>query len=188
MATDNILLIAIICGAAVLAFAVLLWRVYNRLVRLRTNASNAWADVDVELKRRHDLVPQLVEAVRGYMTHEKELFEQVAQSRAAAAAGASDVAAQAALELQFAGVLRQLLVRVERYPELQAVANFRLLHEQLVSTENRVAFARQHYNEAVRQYNAALGTFPQNIFGRLLGFVPAAMFAGDGADRAVPAV
>ena len=187
MENHSAYLIPIVAGA-VLAIVVLVLRTYNRLVRLRLRLRNAWADIDVELKRRHDLVPQLVETVRGYMGHERQIFDTVAQARVAVGTGSGEISARAAAEMQFAGAIRKLLLTVERYPELKAVENFRLLHEQLVSTENRVAFARQHYNEAVRQYNTALATFPANAIGPLLGFSAAAMFAGASSERAVPQV
>jgi len=185
---ENPFIFMLAVAAAVLAVLVLTWRIYNRLVRLRLNTGNSWADVDVELKRRHDLVPQLVEAVRGYMGHERELLDKVTQTRAAAGAAGLGLEARAVVELQLTGVVQQLLAKAERYPQLQAIENFRLLHEQLVSTENRVAFARQHYNEAVRQYNTALNSFPANIFGRMLGFKAAEMFASGTAERDIPAV
>jgi LemA protein len=186
---DTSFAIGIVAGGAVaLLLMLLVWRVYNRMVGLRLKVTNGWADVDVELKRRHDLVPQLVETVRGYMQHERELLENVTQTRAAAVAGTGSIDARTAVELQLTGVVQQLLARAERYPQLQAVENFKLLHEQLVSTENRVAFARQHYNEAVRHYNTARSSFPANVIAGMMGFQAANLFAGADTDRAVPAV
>ena len=181
-------LVAVFAVALALPLIVIVWGVYNHLVRLRLATKNSWADVDVELKRRHDLLPPLIETVRGYMSHEHELLTTVTRAHAAAEAAGGNVDVRTAAELQLSGAVQQLLVSVQRYPQLQAVENFRLLHEQLVSTENRVAFARQHYNEAVRQYNTALSSFPGNTFGRGLGFKPAALFAGAAEDRAVPAI
>ena len=180
--------ILIVIGCAVALLALLVWRVYNRLVRLRLATTNSWADVDVELKRRHDLLPPLIETVRGYMTHEHELLATVTKARAAAGTAGASVDLRTAAELQLSGAVQQLLVSVERYPQLQAIENFRLLHEQLVSTENRVAFARQHYNEAVRRYNTALSTFPTNLLAATFGFSAATLFAGAAEDRAVPAI
>ena len=164
------------------------WRIYNRLVRLQQKVQNGWADVDVELKRRHDLLPEQVETVRGYMTHEHALLDEITQVRAKAVGDAQSFDIRAAAELQLSGALQQLLGRAENYPQLQAIQNFRLLHEQLVSTESRVAYARQHYNEAVRQYNSALSSFPANVLGRLAGFRVAAMFAAEAGECSVPGV
>jgi LemA protein len=185
---DETLIYLVAAGAALLLLLLLAWRVYNHLVGLRQNVQNGWADVDVELKRRHDLLPELVETVHGYMTHEHALLDEITQARAAAEGGAQSIDIRAAAEIQLSGAVQQLLGRAENYPQLQAIQNFRLLHEQLVSTESRVAFARQHYNESVRQYNSALNSFPANVLGRLMGFRAAAMFAGEAGDRAVPAV
>jgi LemA protein len=158
---------------------------FNRLVALRNGVRNGWSDIDVQLTRRHDLVPNLVEATRGYMNHERETLEAVTQARSQAmgAAGA-DLVTRAAAEMALSGAVSNLLGVVERYPTLKASQNFLLLQEQLTSTENRIAFARQHYNELVRQYNTALAEFPRNLVAGAFGFSPSQMFAAEAGDRA----
>jgi LemA protein len=176
-------LIAIAVIAAVLLF--LLLKTYNSLVRMRNVVRNGWSDIDVQLTRRHDLVPNLVESVRGYMTHERETLEAVTQARSQAMsiAGAS-LATRAVAEMALGGAVGNLFAVAERYPTLKASQQFLLLQEQLTSTENRIAFARQHYNESVRQYNTALAEFPRNMVAGTMGFTPAALFAADTGDRA----
>ncbi len=154
-------------GLVVVVFAVL---VYNRLIVLRNRFRNAFAQIDVQLKRRHDLIPNLVEALRGYMAHERQTLEAVASARARASLAASAAAlrpgearAMAALaeaETALGGALGTLLARVEAYPQLKASANVLALQEELASTENRVAFARQHFNDSVLQYNNQREQFP----------------------------
>jgi LemA protein len=177
----SFIVIAIV--AAVLLF--LLLKTYNSLVRMRNVVRNGWSDIDVQLTRRHDLVPNLVESVRGYMTHERETLEAVTQARSQAMsiAGAS-LATRAVAEMALGGAVGNLFAVAERYPTLKASQQFLLLQEQLTSTENRIAFARQHYNESVRQYNTSLAEFPRNMVAGTMGFTPAALFAADAGDRA----
>ena len=177
-------LIAIAVLAAVLLF--LLLKTYNSLVRMRNVVRNGWSDIDVQLTRRHDLVPNLVESVRGYMTHERETLEAVtrARSQAIATAGGASLATRAVAEMALGGAVGNLFAVAERYPTLKASQQFLLLQEQLTSTENRIAFARQHYNESVRQYNTSLAEFPRNLVAGMMGFAPAALFAADAGDRA----
>jgi LemA protein len=176
-------LIAIIVIAVLLLLFLL--RTYNRLVSMRNSVRNGWADIDVQLTRRHDLVPNLVESVKGYMTHERQTLEAVTQARTAAmsAAGAG-IAARAAAEMALGGAVGNLFAVAERYPQLKASQNFMLLQEQLNSTENRIAFARQHYNETVRQLNTSIAEFPRNLVAGMFGFNPEALFAADAGDRA----
>lgn len=175
-------LIAIIF-VAVLA---LLWflRTYNGLVGMRNYARNAWSDIDVQLTRRHDLVPNLVESVKGYMGHERQTLEAVTQARSAAMQAGADIATRAVAEMALGGAIGNLFAVVERYPQLKASQNFLLLQEQLTSTENRIAFARQHYNETVRQLNTAIAEFPRNLVAGAFGFKPQSLFAADAGDRA----
>ncbi|HZI56907.1 MAG TPA: LemA family protein [Verrucomicrobiae bacterium] len=177
----------VMIGVAVLATVVLafLLKTYNGLVRMRNAAQNGWSDIDVQLTRRHDLVPNLVEAVRGYMTHERETLESVtrARSEAMTAEGAS-LATRAVAEMALTGAVGNLFVRAENYPTLKASQQFLLLQEQITSTENRIAFARQHYNECVRRYNTAQAEFPRNLLAGMMGFAPSALFAADAGDRA----
>ncbi|MGE5207386.1 MAG: LemA family protein [Chlamydiota bacterium] len=156
---------------------------YNRLVRLRNNIRNAWSDVDVQLTLRHDLVPNLVESVKGYMNHERETLEAVAQARSAAMGAGADVAARAAAELALGSAIGNLFVTAERYPDLKASQNFLLLQEQLTTTENRIAFARQHYNETVRKFNTLIAEFPWNLMAGKFGYAPEKMFAAEPQDR-----
>ena len=164
---------------------VLLLKTYNSLVRMRNIVRNGWSDIDVQLTRRHDLVPNLVESVRGYMTHERETLEAVARARsqAIASAGAS-LGTRAVAEMTLGGAVGNLFAVAERYPTLKASHQFLLLQEQLTSTENRIAFARQHYNESVRRYNTSLAEFPRNLFAGTMGFTPAGLFAAEAGDRA----
>jgi LemA protein len=176
-------LIAISVCAAVVLF--LLLRTYNSLVRMRNTVQNGWSDIDVQLTRRHDLVPNLVESVRGYMTHERETLEAVTRARteAVSTAGGASLATRAVAEMALGGAVSNLFAVAERYPTLKASRQFLLLQEQLTSTENRIAFARQHYNESVRRYNTSLAEFPRNLLAGMMGFRAAALFAADAGDR-----
>ncbi len=144
---------------------------YNRLVRLRQRVKNAWSQIDVQLKRRHDLIPNLVETVKGYMKHERALLENITRLRAEALEARS-LAERGEKEGQISALLGQILAVVERYPELKASENFLQLQEELVHTENKIAFARQFYNDAVMRYNTALQTFPTNMLASMFGFSP----------------
>jgi LemA protein len=175
-------LIAVVVGAAVMIWIV---TCFNGLVALRTRVQNAWAEIDVQLKRRHDLVPNLVEAVRGYMQHERSTLEAVTQARTQAMAAASgNVQERSEAESALTGALGNLFAVAESYPQLRAVESVQLLQEQLTSTENRIAFARQFYNDEVMKYNTTQSTFPRNLIARPLGFAPAAMFAAADNERA----
>src|SRR5579862_3927236 len=169
-------------GGAVL---LLMWLVaaFNGLVGMRNRVQNAWADIDVQLKRRHDLIPNLVETARGYMQHEHSAFEAVTQARVQALAAGGDIRERTAAELLLTGALDRFLAVAENYPQLRAVENFQLLQEQLTSTENRIAYARQFYNDEVMKYNTAQSTFPRNLFAGRLGFSAATLFAGTDADE-----
>ena len=168
--------------AAVLLF--LLVHTYNRLVKMRNRVQNAWSDVDVQLKRRHDLVPNLVQTVRGYMEHERQTLDAVTAARARAMTTGASMAERAVAEMALTGAVGNLFAVAERYPTLRAAENFTLLQEQLTSTENRIAFARQFYNECVLKYNTAIASFPRNLAAGAMGFSAAAMFAADASDRA----
>ncbi len=173
--------------------------IYNSLVALRNRFKNAFAQIDVQLKRRYDLIPNLVEAVKGYMTHERETLEAVVKARGAAMGAASaasanpgDPAAMSALagaESALKGSMARLMVVVERYPELKANQNMMALQEELTSTENKVSFARQAYNDAVMAYNTKRETFPSNLFAGAFGFTEAKLFEIlDAAEREAPKV
>lgn len=164
---------------------------YNRLVTLRQRVREAWADIDVQLKRRWDLIPNLIETVKGYAAHERQTFEAVTQARAAAiSAGASGSPEQRAqAENMLTGTLRSLFAVSEAYPQLQAIQEFNDLSENLTATEDKIAFARRFYNGNVRDYNTALMTFPTNLLGTSFGFSAEQYFElTDPAERAVPQV
>ncbi len=164
---------------------------YNGLVRMRNEVKNAWAQIDVQLKRRHDLIPNLVETVKGYMTHERETFEAITRARAGAvsAQATGNVGQIAQAEGVLMGALRGFYAVAENYPQLKADTNFRMLQEELTSTENKVGFSRQFYNDAVLKYNTACETIPSNLVASLGGFKKAEHFeVKDEAERAVPSV
>jgi len=171
--------------AVVAIVAIFLVITFNRLIRLRNGVHNGWSDIDVQLTRRHDLVPNLVESVKGYMDHERQTLEAVTQARSQAVAiSGAGIVARGVAELALSGAVSNLLGVAERYPALKASQNFLLLQEQLTSTENRIAFARQHYNELVRQFNTGIAEFPRNLIAGTFGFKPEQMFAADAGDRA----
>ena len=144
---------------------------------------NSWSQIDVQLKRRYDLIPNLVETVKGYASHEKETLERVIQARNMAM-NARGVAEQAQAENVLSGTLKSLFAVAEAYPNLKANENFMGLQEELKSTENRIGFARQHYNDVVSQYNSSLQSFPANVVGGMFGFRPAEFFKLDAAEAA----
>ncbi len=157
--------------------------VYNGLVNKKVETENAWSQIDVQLKRRHDLIPNLVETVKGYATHERETLEKVIAARNAAV-NARGVAEQAQAENALTGTLKTLFAVSEAYPDLKANQNFLKLQEELTATENRIGFARQHYNDVVGQYNAALMRFPANILANIFGFRQVEFFQLDPAEMA----
>lgn len=151
---------------------VLLWSIglYNRLVRARNEVKNAWSQIDVQLKRRWDLIPNLVETVKGYMHHERETLEAVTKARQQAIAVTGDVAARAQAENILSQTLRSLFAVAENYPDLKANQNFLALQEEITSTENKIAFARQYYNDSVMHLNNLVQVFPSNILAKQFGF------------------
>src|SRR5207302_6563613 len=148
------------------------------LVRLRVNVDNAWSQIDVQLRRRYDLIPNLVEAVKGYAGHEREVFEQVTRARSQAQE-ASGVRGQADAENQVSRSLRQLLAVAENYPQLKANENFLALQEELTGTESKIAYARQFYNDEVALLNTRVQSFPSNLIARAGKFQPRHFFALD---------
>src|SRR3954454_18175603 len=179
-------------GLILLAVIVLLvvWAIgsYNGLVRLRNQAANGWRQIDVQLKRRHDLIPNLVNAVRGSMDFERDTLTAVveARTRAQAASGPADAGQK---EQELTQALGRLLVVAERYPALKSSDNVKMLQEELSATENKVGFARQFYNDAATAFNTAQEVFPTNIFARAAGFKPSELFQiTDATERAVPVV
>lgn len=153
------------------AIAIYLATAYNGLVRLKNEIANAWRQIDVQLKRRHDLIPNLVEAVKGYMEFERDTLTQVVEARNRAVA-APNQTAQVAAENQLTAGLGRLLAVFERYPQLKADQNVMQLQEQLTTTENQLAFARQAYNDVVLNYNTRIQSFPMNMIANNFGFTP----------------
>jgi len=144
---------------------------YNVLVKLRNRVKNAWAQIDVQLKRRHDLIPNLVETAKGYMTHERGTFEAVTNARnLAQKASGTGIGAQSKAESELSGALSRLLLVVENYPDLKANQNFLALQEELSSTENKIGFSRQFYNDSVLRYNNKTEMFPSNIIAGMMCF------------------
>ena len=197
LATGAIVAIAI--GAALLLLIVIVIGMYNSLVRDRNQVKNAFAQIDVQLKRRHDLIPNLVETAKGYMSHEKETLQGVTEARnqamaAAKAASANPVGggtvkALSSAEGALSGALGRLMVTMEAYPDLKASQNMMQVQEELTTTENKIAFSRQAYNDSVMQYNVRREQVPSNIVAGLFNFEEADMFEiEDEAEKAVPKV
>jgi LemA protein len=180
----------IIVIAAIVLIALFLVATYNRLVTLKQRVKEAWSDIDVQLKRRHDLVPNLVETVKGYAAHERGTLEAVIQARQTAVQAAGQPPEQRAqAENILTGALRQLFALAEAYPQLRAVESFNQLQEQLTATEDKISFARRFYNGNVRDYNTTLLTFPTNVLAGMFGFTSEQYFEiQDAAERAVPQV
>jgi LemA protein len=155
---------------------------FNRLVALRNRVDNGWSQIDVQLRRRSDLIPNLVETVKGYAAHERELFEHVAEARSAAL-GAKDVQAQAQAENVITSGLRQLLAVAENYPDLKANENFLALQEELTATESKIAYARQFYNDQVMRLNTLIQAFPTNLIAGAFHIEPRAFFEIDEPAR-----
>jgi LemA protein len=161
---------------------------YNSLIRLRNQVKNAWSQIDVQLKRRHDLIPNLVETAKGYMRHERETLDSVTQARAKAV-GAGSVGEKASAESDLSGALGRFMLVVENYPDLKANQNFLALQEELTSTENKISFARQSYNDQVLYYNNKIQMFPSNIMAGMFNFKAEEFFElEDKGERAVPKV
>ena len=180
----------IIVLAIVVVLVLFLVLTYNRLVTLRQRVKEAFSDIEVQLKRRHDLIPNLVETVKGYAAHERGVFDEVTQARAGAiAAGAKGPQQQAAAEDMLTGALRSLFAVAEAYPQLQAVQEFKDLSENLRDTEDKIQFSRRFYNAQVRDYNTALQTFPTVLLASSLGFTASEYFEVEApTDREVPKV
>lgn len=179
----------IIIGVVVVLLFIFLI-IYNGLVRLRNQVKNAWAQIDVQLKRRYDLIPNLVETAKGYMKHERETLEAVTNARnlaqQASSAGAGE---RAKAEGELSSVLSRLLAVVENYPDLKANQNFLALQEELASTENKISFSRQFYNDSVLRYNNQTQVFPSNILASMFGFKASEFFEVTlAAEREAPKV
>jgi LemA protein len=174
------LLVILAAPLAIVGWAV---AAYNGLVGKRMETQNSWSQIDVQLKRRYDLIPNLVETVKSYAAHERETLQRVTEARNMAV-GARGVAEQARAENMLTGALKSLFAVAEAYPELKANQGFLQLQEELTATENRIGFARQHYNDVVAQYNSALQSAPTNMVGNAFGFKPAEFFELDAAEAA----
>jgi len=198
MATGSLIAIAVVAAVAVLLVLFVIG-IYNKLVTLRNRFRNAFAQIDVQLKRRYDLIPNLVEVAKGYIKHERETLEAVVQARnLAAAAGQkaaqkpgdpSAMSALAGAEGQLAGAMGRLFAVMEAYPDLKANQNMLALQEELTSTENKIAFARQAYNDAVMTYNNQREVFPSVLIANSMGFLEAQLFEVEQAqEREAPKV
>lgn len=160
---------------------------YNGLVRLRNEVDNSFAQIDVQLKRRNDLIPNLVETVKGYASHERGVFENVTKARAAVM-GAKTVGEKAEASNMLSSTLKSLFAVAENYPQLRANENFMQLQEELSGTENKIAYSRQHYNDVVMEYNVRIQVFPNNMIASPMGFMRRELFATPEAEREVPKV
>jgi LemA protein len=160
----------VIVGIVVILIIVFV-SIYNGLVRLRNQVKNAWAQIDVQLKRRHDLIPNLIETVKGYMKYERETLEAITKARTVAQqASAAGPAERGKVEGELSSAINRLLAVVERYPDLKASQNYMSLQEELASTENKISFSRQFYNDSVMQYNNKTQMFPSNVVASMGGF------------------
>lgn len=175
---------------AVIVFIFVLWIIiaYNRFVRLRNQVKNSWAQIDVQLKRRTDLIPNLINTVKGYAKHEKEVLENVTKARTALMNANGDVKAAAAAENQLTGALKTLFAVAEAYPTLRANENFLQLQEELSGTESKIAAARQYYNDSVMFYNTKRESFPSNIIASMFNFTQKELFEIAETEKAVPKV
>ncbi|MFO8006363.1 MAG: LemA family protein [Candidatus Brocadiia bacterium] len=188
MAVSGGIIALLVLGGLVLLVVVWLVATYNGLIRRRNQVENAWAQIDVQLKRRHDLIPNLVETAKGYMEHERETLEEVTRARnLAQQASGPGQASQA--EEQLSSALGQFFLVVERYPDLKANQNFLALQEELTSTENKIGFARQFYNDQVMNYNTRIQSFPVNVVAGMFNFTERDMFELEAeAEREAPEV
>jgi len=180
---------ALIVVLAIIAFLVFfVVSMYNSLIRLRNQVKNAWSQIDVQLKRRHDLIPNLLEAVKGYMVHERETLQNITNARTQAMS-ATTVEDKSKAELKLTDAMTKSNLVVENYPDLKANQNFLSLQEELSSTENKISFSRQNYNDQVLYYNNKIEMFPSNILAGMFNFTKEAFFElEDKGERAVPKV
>jgi LemA protein len=179
--TVIIIVAVVVVLLAVLAFA------FNHLVRLRNETEAGWSNIDVQLKRRNDLIPNLVEAVKGYAAHERGLFDEITQARASVVAGGGPAATAAASDA-LTGAVGKLFAVAENYPQLRATENFQQLSSELTDTEDKIAAARRYYNSVVQTYNTATQSFPAVLYAGLFGFRARQFFAAQEPERATPQV
>lgn len=178
--------LVILVVIALLAVSII--AIYNSLVRRRNEVDNAWSQIDVQLKRRLDLIPNLVETVKGYASHEKATLDAVIQARNTAMSASSSPHAQATADSAVTGALRQLFALSEAYPDLKANQGFVSLQEELSNTESRIAYARQFYGDGVLAYNTAIQKFPSSIVARVFNFADREYFEAEDAARVTPQV
>ncbi len=181
------MLVVIVAIAVAVVLLLVLAFAFNHLVRLRNETQAGWSNIDVQLKRRNDLIPNLVEAVKGYAAHERGLFDEITQARAAVSGASGPAATAAASDALTAGV-GKLFAVAENYPQLRATENFQQLQSELTDTEDKIAAARRYYNSVVQTYNTAVQSFPAVLYAGMLGFRAREFFAADDSDRAVPQV
>jgi LemA protein len=169
--------------ALIIVLVIYVIALYNGLIRARNAVKNAWSQIDVQLKRRHDLIPNLVETVKGYVAHERGTLEAVVKARQQAISATGGVEERAKAENALTQTLRSLLALAEAYPDLKANQNFLTLQEELASTENKIGFSRQFYNDTAMQYKNRIEVFPSNIFANLFGFQPEPFFQLEAAGE-----
>jgi LemA protein len=172
---------------AVIILGLIFVIIYNDLIKQRNRVENAWAQIEVQLKRRYDLIPNLIETVKGYAKHEKTLFENITKARAAVMS-ATNVNETAEASNYLSSTLKSLFAVAENYPDLKANQNFIQLQKDLMETENKIAYARQFYNDTVMKYNISIQTIPKNVVASLLGFQKKDLFEATQAEREVPKV
>jgi LemA protein len=182
------MLVLVIVIAVVVLILLGVWAAFNGLVKRRNRTKEAWSQIDVELKRRHDLVPNLVSTVQGYAAHEQGTFEAVteARSNAVSAGSSGDPGQIASAENALSGALRSLFAVAENYPQLRAVESFLELQEALTSTEDKIEYARRYYNTSARDYNIGLQTFPRNVIATVFHFESVTFFEANREERSVP--
>jgi LemA protein len=179
----SVVVVGLVGLAAVTLLAVWLVSLFNKLVRMRNQVDASWSQIDVQLKRRHDLIPNIVETVKGYAAHERGTLDAVVTARGAAMAHSGGDAGQADAESALSGALGRLIALGEAYPQLRANENFAALQAELATTENKIAYSRQFVTYAVQQYNTAIESFPANLIAGLLGFHRRELFAVAGSER-----
>lgn len=182
---DTLLIIVIVVAIIFIVGTII--HLYNNLVSLRNRVKNSYSQIEVQLKRRNDLIPNLVETVKGYAGHEKEVFENVTQARSNVM-NASDIREASNADNQLTGALKTLFAVAENYPELKANSNFQQLQSELTETEDKISYSRQFYNDVVLKYNNACEQFPSNMFARLFGFKEAEFYQAPESETAVPEV
>lgn len=174
-------MVFLIILAVIIVIAIVLIALYNGLVQARLRVDNAWSQIDVQLQRRFDLIPNFIETVKGYMTHEKETFEKITELRSSWSDNAS-VAEKASLDNELSTTLKSIMAISESYPDLKANQNFSELSEELRNTENKISFSRQFYNDTVTTYNTKLEVFPSNLIANMFNFKPRELFQTESSE------